>query len=160
MSVQIDERDRDMLGEASHVGAGRVAMALERMMGEGSQLTPPRVGDGVRPIGAIEISHELVDRARPSARILRDEYRSLDFSLRGGQGSDTTALVLKLFALRFRILARHPILGDLSGPGGVTIGNGHRHRSRGCCSPARNPESMVRWISIGSRPILIATRSS
>jgi len=102
MSSAIGYVDRDALGEAGHIGAGMAARVLECLVGEGSILTPPRVGNGTRPIGPLEVSLALarpiegeiivVFSAGAAVRLLREMNGSGDWDLTRLGGLETSSL--------------------------------------------------------------------
>ena len=85
---------RDALGEAGNIGAGRAATAMEFLTGEPISLSPPRVGEGVRPIGAVEIGLELEGRLCGEVFITLDPacVAFLLLRLRGVSDGDLTRL--------------------------------------------------------------------
>jgi len=123
---------RDALGEVGNIGAGRAAAALEFFTGTTGALSPPRVGSGVRPLGAIEIAlklegdlpGEIILNLNTHAvhGLLKRMCGSTPESLTGLAEGDTSALCelanvigcAYLTALsEFTGLAFHPLVPDL-----------------------------------------------
>ena len=70
MTLELDARQKDALGEAGHIGAGSAATALEQMLGEAYALSPPRMGGGAEPLGPIEVALPLTGTCEGELRVI------------------------------------------------------------------------------------------
>ena len=87
MKSDLDTTCRDALGEAGNVGAGFAARAMERLLGEGSRLSPPRVGGGVAYVYRLE-DGDWVEQARLTPPGGSDPYLQFAAAIIGALDSD------------------------------------------------------------------------